>query len=89
MWFVTVFRGPGLWPEFRSCVRENLNELFTSGLVEFAADLLMLAGAVAMMFYTNWKLATMTMTVTPLILLATYLFRNVARKRYREIIKSA
>src|SRR6185295_172519 len=64
---------------------ENLNELFTSGLVEFAADLLMLFGAVAMLFYTNWKLASMTMLVTPFILLATYCFRNVARKRYREM----
>lgn len=64
---------------------ENLNELFTSGLVEFAADLLMLGGVVAMMFYTNWKLALVTMAITPAILLATYFFRNVARVRYREM----
>jgi ATP-binding cassette subfamily B protein len=64
---------------------ENLNELFTSGLVEFAADLLMLGGVVGMMFYTNAHLALVTMSVTPLILLATYFFRNVARKRYREM----
>jgi ATP-binding cassette subfamily B protein len=64
---------------------ENLNELFTSGLVEFAADLLMLAGAVAMLFYTDWRLALMTMTVIPFILLATILFRNVARRKYREM----
>ena len=63
---------------------ENLNELFTSGLVEFAADLLMLGGAIAMLFYTDWRLALMTMTVMPFIFLATYLFRNVARRRYRE-----
>jgi len=64
---------------------ENLNELFTSGLVEFAADLLMLFSVVAMMFYTNGKLAWVTMSVTPLILVATFLFRNVARRRYREM----
>jgi ATP-binding cassette subfamily B protein len=64
---------------------ENLNELFTSGLVEFSADLLMLGGAIAMLFYTDWKLATMTMMVTPFIFLATWLFRNVARRKYREM----
>src|SRR5207247_67738 len=64
---------------------ENLNELFTSGLVEFAADLLMLTGAIAMLFYTDWRLAALTMTVLPFILLATYLFRNVARRKYREM----
>ena len=64
---------------------ENLNELFTSGLVEFAADLLMLFSVIAMMFYTNARLAWVTMSVTPFILLATFLFRNVARRRYREM----
>jgi ATP-binding cassette subfamily B protein len=64
---------------------ENLNELFTSGLVEFAADLLMLAGAIVMLFATDWRLATMTMTVTPFIFLATWLFRNVARRKYRDM----
>jgi ATP-binding cassette, subfamily B, multidrug efflux pump len=64
---------------------ENLNELFTSGLVEFAADLLMLFGVVGMMFYTNATLALVTMSVTPLIVLATVLFRSVARRRYREM----
>src|SRR5436190_11462721 len=64
---------------------ENLNELFTSGLVEFAADLLMLSGAVAMLFYTDWKLAAMTMMVTPFIFLATWRFRKVARRKYRDM----
>jgi ATP-binding cassette subfamily B protein len=64
---------------------ENLNELFTSGLVEFAADLLMLAGAVAMLFYTDARLAAMTMMVMPFILAATWMFRNVARRKYREM----
>ena len=64
---------------------ENLNELFTSGLVEFAADLVMLIGVVAMMFYTSPKLAAIMVAFSPLILLATYFFRNVARNRYREM----
>jgi len=64
---------------------ENLNELFTSGLVEFAADLLMLCGAIGMLFYTDVKLAAVTMMVTPFIFLATWLFRNVARRKYREM----
>jgi ATP-binding cassette subfamily B protein len=64
---------------------ENLNELFTSGLVEFAADLLMIAGVITMMFVTSWKLALVTMAVTPLVLGVTLLFRKTARERYREM----
>jgi ATP-binding cassette subfamily B protein len=64
---------------------ETLNELFTSGLVEFAADLLLLGGVVAMMFLIHWKMALVTLTIAPVVLLLTFLFRNVARERYRDM----
>ncbi len=64
---------------------ETLNELFTSGLVEFAADLLLLAGVLVMMFVTDWRLALAVMAVAPLVLAATLAFRRTARERYREM----
>jgi ATP-binding cassette subfamily B protein len=64
---------------------ENLNELFTSGLVEFAADLIMLVAVVVMMFLMSWKLTLVTMAVVPLVLAVTLLFRRVARDRYRDM----
>jgi ATP-binding cassette subfamily B protein len=64
---------------------ESLNELFTSGLVEFAADLLLLVGVVVMMLLTHWKLALVTLAVTPLVLLLTLAFRGFARERYRDM----
>lgn len=64
---------------------ENLHELFTSGLVEFAADLLMLAGVVAMMFVVDARLALATLAVAPAVLGVTLLFRRAARERYREM----
>ncbi len=64
---------------------ETLHELFTSGLVEFTADLLMIAGVIAMMFVLEWRLALATMAVTPLILAVTLAFRRMARERYREM----
>lgn len=64
---------------------ETLNELFTSGLIEFAADVLMLVGVVALMFAIHWKLALVTMAISPAVLVAALLFRKVARERYREM----
>jgi ATP-binding cassette subfamily B protein len=64
---------------------ENLNELFTSGLVEFAADVLMLGGVVVMMFVVDTRLALVTLAVAPVVLAATLLFRRAARERYREM----
>ena len=64
---------------------ENLNELFTAGLVEVAADVLLLVGAVSMMFWTNAELALVTMSITPLVLLSLWAFRRTARERYRDM----
>ncbi|HLF93962.1 MAG TPA: ABC transporter ATP-binding protein [Planctomycetota bacterium] len=64
---------------------ENLNELFTSGLLEFSGDLLMLGGVVVMMFVVNAKLALATMAVAPLVVVVAFLFRRVAREKYRAM----
>ncbi|HEY3226265.1 MAG TPA: ABC transporter ATP-binding protein [Planctomycetota bacterium] len=64
---------------------ENLNELFTSGLVAFVADILLIAGVLAMMFALSWKLALATLAPAPLTLIAVLIFRNVARNQYRDL----
>ena len=64
---------------------EALNELFASGFVSLAGDLLAITGIVAMLFYTNAELASMVLLVTPLVVVATTIFRKFARKHYREM----
>ncbi|HEU4338815.1 MAG TPA: ABC transporter ATP-binding protein [Planctomycetota bacterium] len=64
---------------------ENLNELFTSGLVAAIADILLIAGVLAMMFAISWKLALATLAPAPLTLLAVLVFRSVARRQYRDL----
>ncbi len=64
---------------------ENLNELFTSGLVAFFSDIFLLGGVLVMMFVINWKLALVTMAVAPVILILATIFRSGARTRYREM----
>src|ERR1051326_1528276 len=46
---------------------DSLNELFTSGLVEVLGDVVLIAGALGMMFYFNWKLAIVSLLVVPLL----------------------
>ncbi|MFN0057551.1 MAG: ABC transporter ATP-binding protein [Planctomycetota bacterium] len=64
---------------------EALNELFTSGLVTFLGDLLTLVGVVALLCYYNLSLALVALSVTPLLIGVTLLFRYYARRHYREI----
>jgi ATP-binding cassette subfamily B protein len=60
-------------------------ELFTSGLVEVLGDVVLIAGALGMMFYFNWRLALVSLTVVPLLIAATAWFRRGAREGFRQV----
>ncbi|MGE0884223.1 MAG: ABC transporter ATP-binding protein [Blastocatellales bacterium] len=64
---------------------DSLNELFTSGLVEVLGDIVLIAGALGMMFYFNWKLAIVSLMVVPLLWTATMWFRRGAREGFRQV----
>ncbi|HMV83866.1 MAG TPA: ABC transporter ATP-binding protein [Blastocatellia bacterium] len=64
---------------------DSLNELFTSGLVEVLGDIVLIAGALGMMFYFNWKLAIVSLLVVPLLWAATMWFRRGAREGFRQV----
>ncbi len=62
-----------------------LNEFLTSGIVAIASDLFVLIGIVVIMFALNWQLAALTLTVVPVIAVATHLYRKRSRQMYREV----
>lgn len=64
---------------------DSLNELFTSGLVEILGDLVLIAGALGMMFYFNWRLAMVSLLVVPLLIAATAWFRRGAREGFNQV----
>jgi ATP-binding cassette, subfamily B, multidrug efflux pump len=64
---------------------DSLNELFTSGLVEILGDLVLIAGALGMMFYFNWRLALVSLLVVPLLIAATAWFRRGAREGFNQV----
>lgn len=66
---------------------EALNELFTSGLVALLADLLKIVVIVVIMLVINTELALIVIAVTPLVVIATWVFRNRARHAFREMRK--
>lgn len=64
---------------------EGLSELFSSGLVMLVADVLLLLCIVGFMLWTDWRLALLTLTVLPPLVLASALFRTKVRTVYRQI----
>lgn len=62
-----------------------LNDLFASGMVAIFGDVFSLVSIVVVMLSINWKLALLTFSVLPLIVLVTALFRRAVRESYRRI----
>src|SRR5262245_58729098 len=61
-----------------------LNELFTSGVVSIFGDILTLTGIIVAMLIINFQLALVTLSVVPLLFLATTIFRKKARAAFME-----
>jgi len=64
---------------------QALNELFTSGLVAVFGDVFMLAGIVIAMLNLNWQLTLVTLSVVPLLFIATIIFKHKVRHAERLI----
>lgn len=64
---------------------ESINEMFSSGVVTLAADLIKLLAIVSMMFYLNVKLTLITFTTLPVLFFLVAYARKLMRKSYRQI----
>ncbi|MCS6952416.1 MAG: ABC transporter ATP-binding protein [Bryobacterales bacterium] len=62
-----------------------LNELFTSGLVTIAGDVLVLSFILAAMLRLSWELTLALLGVMPLVVLVTVIFRRRVGESYRRI----
>ncbi|MGH7276281.1 MAG: ABC transporter ATP-binding protein [Candidatus Rokuibacteriota bacterium] len=64
---------------------EAVSEAFTSGLFAVAADVITLAGVVAIMLWLDWHLALVTFSIVPVLAVAAAFFRIRARDAYRRV----
>jgi ABC-type multidrug transport system fused ATPase/permease subunit len=63
---------------------DEINELFSQGIITLIGDLLVLIGIIVVMLTMSPKLALLTFIVIPLMLVATWLFSRQAKKAFRE-----
>jgi len=64
---------------------EAVSEAFTSGLFAVVADVITLAGVVAVMLWIDWHLALVTFSIVPVLFVAAAYFRLRARDAYRRV----
>lgn len=62
---------------------EVLNDVFTSGLVHILGELLQLFAILGFMLYTDWRLTLVVLTTLPLLLGATYVFKNKVKVAFQ------
>jgi len=64
---------------------EVINELFTQGVIVIFGDLVTLVGIAVVLFWMDWRLAFVVLSISPLIVVATAAYRVKARDAYRGV----
>lgn len=64
---------------------ETLAEVFSSGFAAIFGDVLQLVLIIAVMFYTDWRLSIISLSTIPLMLFATYIFKEKVKKSFNLV----
>jgi ATP-binding cassette, subfamily B, multidrug efflux pump len=64
---------------------QNIADVFSQGLVDIAGDLLKVIVIVVVMFFTDVKLTLISLVSIPLLMYATYVFKNAIKAAFTEI----
>jgi len=64
---------------------EAIADIFSEGLLVIIGDFLKLIVIISVMFYTNWKLALISLSVFPLLMIGANMFKNGVNKSFNEV----
>ena len=66
---------------------ETISDIFSQGLFVIVGELLKLIVVISMMFYTDWRLALMSMIAIPILLVATAWFKKNIKAAFQDVRK--
>ncbi len=64
---------------------ESVNDIFSEGLIPIIADLLAIFSILAYMFYTDWMLTLVCLALFPVLIIATYYFKESVNKSFIKV----
>jgi len=64
---------------------ESINDIFSDGLIQIIADLLSIIVVLVTMFQTDWQLTLISLIPFPLLILATYYFKESVNKSFIKV----
>jgi len=64
---------------------ETIADIFSEGLISIIGDLLLVIAIIVCMLVKDWKLALITLIPMPLLLLATYIFKEAIKSSFQDV----
>jgi ATP-binding cassette subfamily B protein len=64
---------------------EALDEMLSSGLITIVGDILQLVFIVVMMFWSDWRLTLVVLSILPFMIYATIAFKNRVRQAFLDV----
>lgn len=64
---------------------ETLADVFSDGLAAMAGDLLQIIFILGFMFYEDWRLALLSLSTIPLLLISTYIFKEKIKVAFNDV----
>jgi len=64
---------------------ETIADIFSEGLISIIGDMLQLIALIGIMLYTDWRLTLVTLIPMPLLILATYWFKEAIKTSFQEV----
>ena len=64
---------------------ESINDIFSDGLIPIIADMLSIVSVLTYMFWADWKLTLVCLAPFPILMLATYFFKEAVNKSFIKV----
>lgn len=64
---------------------ETLSDVFSEGLAAMVGDLLQIIFILAFMFWQDWRLALLSLSTIPLLLISTYVFKEKIKVAFNDV----
>ena len=64
---------------------ERINDIFAEGLIPILADLLSIVCVLGIMFWTDWRLTLVCLIPFPVLIIATYYFKESVNKSFHRV----
>ncbi len=61
---------------------ESINDIFSDGLIPIIADILSIISILCFMFYADWRLALVSLAPFPILIIATYFFKESVNRSF-------